>query len=237
MIRFVIFARGGSKGLRDKNLRYAGDRTLLQQAILHAMSVDICQEIWVSTDSVKIAEAASFEGAKVIQRPDSLATDESPEWLSWQHAVKFLRNSGYKVDVLVSVPTTAPLRNTSDIKRCVDLVTNSEDYDAAVAVTQSRRSPWFNMVEFERNGKQVSLIMNADASFSRRQDAPISYDMTTVAYALRAEFVLSAENLWQGKIGGVIVPEERALDIDTEFDLKIADHVLSLKPRGCDVDV
>lgn len=237
MITFVIFARGGSKGLVDKNLRYAGGRTLLQQAISHAKSLDICQEIWVSTDSVKIAEAASFEGAKVIQRPGSLATDDSPEWLSWQHAIKFLRRSGYRVDVLVSIPTTAPLRNASDIERCIDLVTNSEDYDAAVTVTQSRRSPWFNMVEFGRNGKQVSLIMNADAGISRRQDAPLSFDMTTVAYALKAEFVLSAENLWQGKIGGVIVPEERALDIDTEFDLKIADHVLSLKSRGCDGDV
>lgn len=237
MITFVIFARGGSKGLVDKNLRYAGGRTLLQQAISHAKSLDICQEIWVSTDSVKIAEAASFEGAKVIQCPGSLATDDSPEWLSWQHAIKFLRRSGYRVDVLVSIPTTAPLRNASDIERCIDLVTNSEDYDAAVTVTQSRRSPWFNMVEFGRNGKQVSLIMNADAGISRRQDAPLSFDMTTVAYALKAEFVLSAENLWQGKIGGVIVPEERALDIDTEFDLKIADHVLSLKSRGCDGDV
>lgn len=237
MITFVIFARGGSKGLVDKNLRYAGGRTLLQQAISHAKSLDICQEIWVSTDSVKIAEAASFEGAKVIQRPGSLATDDSPEWLSWQHAIKFLRRSGYRVDVLVSIPTTAPLRNASDIERCIDLVTNSEDYDAAVTVTQSRRSPWFNMVEFGRNGKQVSLIMNADAGIRRRQDAPLSFDMTTVAYALKAEFVLSAENLWQGKIGGVIVPEERALDIDTEFDLKIADHVLSLKSRGCDGDV
>jgi len=87
----VIFARGGSKGLPGKNLRILGDKPLIAWSIEHAKAVRRIDRVIVSTDSTEIAQVALKYGAEVpFIRPSDLAQDDSPEWLSWKHALNFL---------------------------------------------------------------------------------------------------------------------------------------------------
>ncbi len=67
---------------------------------------------------------------------------------------------------------------------------------------------------------EMKLLM--EGRYIRRQDAPVGYDMTTVAYVLRPKFVIDHQRLWDGRVKGIVVPNERALDIDTPLDLEIA---------------
>ena len=101
----------------------------------------------------------------------------------------------------------------------------TKDFDLILTVTKSRRNPWFNMVSCDENGQAKILIENHKKAINRRQDAPEAYDITTVAYACKTNYILTSDHLWQGRIGAVKVPFERAIDIDYQIDLDIADFL------------
>jgi N-acylneuraminate cytidylyltransferase len=218
----AVFARGGSKGVPRKNLRLLGGKSLLAHAIESARGSAFVGRVIVSTDDPEIAAAAAEAGAEVpFLRPAELAGDNSPEWLAWQHALRAL---GPGVDVMVSVPTTSPLRATEDIDACIRLLLGS-DSDVVLTVKPAERSPYFNMVGRDAEGL-VRPLMTLPVPVTRRQDAPPVFDLTTVAYAVRPGFVLSATGMFQGRVRAVVVPTERALDIDTELDLAFAEFLL-----------
>lgn len=226
-----IFARGGSKGLSGKNIRPLAGKPLIGWSIEQAFAVSSIERVIVSTDSLEIAAVAKQFGAEVpFIRPAELALDESPEWLAWSHALNYLLNfEGSLPDIMVSVPTTAPLRLPVDIESCIDEYVKS-DVDAVICVTDAHRNPYFNMVKTHSDGT-VGLICTHDSNLARRQDAPTVYDVTTVCYALRPEFVLSHNAIFEGRVKAVYVPAERSIDIDTLLDFQIAESLFTARGR------
>jgi len=218
-----VFARGGSKGLPGKNIKKLGGIPLLAHSVLLAQSIRDVKKVFVSTDCQKIAEVAIEYGAGVIQRPDELASDTASEWLAWQHAIQYVFDSGRSFDIFLSLPTTSPLRSADDVQEC--LRTLDSDTDVVVTVTPSSRSPYFNMVTRAENG--LSKIVLGTVEARRRQDAPTVFDMTTVAYVSRPSFILEHTGLFEGRVRSVIVPKERAVDIDDEFDFKVAEALIT----------
>jgi len=222
-----IFARGGSKGLVGKNTRLLAGKPLIAWSIEHALAVGRIERVIVSTDSPEIASIALDFGAEVpFIRPMELAQDDSPEWLAWRHALNYLKETeGFLPKVMVSVPSTAPLRAPTDINKCLDEYEKG-NLDVVVTVTEAYTSPYFNMVKRNSDGT-VGLVIPPVAAVTRRQSAPTVYDMTTVAYVINPEFVLNHESIFEGKVGMVEVPRERAIDIDTIIDFKMAEFYLS----------
>ena len=221
-----IFARGGSKGLPDKNIKMLNGKPLIAWSIEHAKSVKRVDRVIVSTDSEKIARIAREYGAEVpFMRPADLATDNSPEWLSWQHGLKYLENTdGCLPDLMLSIPTTAPLRNVNDIDKVIDEYKKS-DTDIVIVVTESHRNPFFNIVKEGVDG-YINLLGSGDEVISRRQDCPKTYDITTIAYAAKPSFVLNKKSIFEGRVRQVIVPKERSIDIDTLLDFEIAEYMI-----------
>tara|TARA_B100000073_G_scaffold118752_1_gene96122 strand:- start:3879 stop:4595 length:717 start_codon:yes stop_codon:yes gene_type:complete len=215
-----IFARGGSKGLHRKNLLPLAGKPLIVHSIDTAFSLPCVNKVVVSTDDSEIAEVALKAGADIpFIRPTELAQDTSPEWLSWQHAISHYFSIGYQFRTFLSIPTTSPLRTSNDVNCCLKLL-ESSTADIVITVKDAERSPYFNMVKStERN--EVELLL--DARFHRRQDSPQIYDITTVAYAARPEFILKASRIFDGSVKAVLIPRHRALDIDTPYDMSIAD--------------
>ncbi len=213
-----IFARGGSVGVPRKNVRELAGKPLIAYSIELACEIPSVDKVFVSTDDPEISEVAKRYGAEVIHRPSELAQSDSSEWLAWRHAIESLETKGFNFDVFLSLPTTAPLRSISDVKACLNSL--DESVDIVLTMTESNRSPWFNMVK-EVNGYISLLVEGTD--ISRRQDAPSSNDLTTVAYVTRPEYIKSAEGIFYGRVKGVSVPPERSIDIDTEFDFLLAE--------------
>ena len=232
----IIFARGGSKGLPGKNIRTFAGKPLIAWAIEHAYAVKRIQRVVVSTDSETIANIARRYGAEVpFLRPAELAGDHCPEWLAWRHALRYLSEEDRSPpDVMVSVPATAPLREPVDIENCLDEYEKG-CVDAVVTVTEAHRNPYFNMVKKGADGA-VELVIPPSSSVARRQDAPEVYDMATVAYVLRPEFVLNYNALFEGRVRAVHVPKERAVDIDTLLDFQLAECLWRLKGNRNDND-
>ncbi|MGE6212896.1 cytidylyltransferase domain-containing protein [Comamonas aquatica] len=218
-----IFARGGSKGLPGKNIRLLGGLPLLAHGIRLAQSIDCIERVFVSTDDAAIAAVAREYGAEVIGRPAELATDTASEWMAWRHAIDHVRCTlGLAFDTMLSLPATSPLRNREDVLGCLDAL--RDEVDAVITVTPSARSPYFNMVSEDADG--FARVVLGDAKFQRRQDVPAVYDVTTVAYVTRPDFVLTHASLFEGRVKAVVVPKERAVDIDDDYDFKMAQALL-----------
>ena len=227
-----IFARGGSKGLLGKNIRPLGGKPLIAWSIEHALAVKRIKRVIVSTDSEEIAAVARDYGAEVpFMRPAELARDDSPEWLAWRHALNYLRETtGVLPEVMVSVPTTAPLRLALDIENCLDEY-EKDDADMVITVTDAHRSPYFNMVKTKADGT-VGLVNPPQSAIVRRQDAPVVYDMATVCYVANPEFVMTHNATFEGRVKAVHVPTERAIDIDTLLDFRIAESLLKIREKA-----
>jgi CMP-N-acetylneuraminic acid synthetase len=214
-----IFARGGSKGLLGKNIKPLGGIPLVAHSIRLAQDLPEVDRIFVSTDSVEIADIARQFGANVIDRPSSLATDDASEWLAWKHAIAYVRDHlQLSFDVFLSLPPTSPLRARSDVENCLRVLDSGTDI--VITVSPSSRNPYFNMVTIDGSG--VASVVVGNAEFKRRQDVPPVYDISTVAYVTRPDFVMLSNRLFDGRVRTVVVPKERAVDIDDEFDFKIA---------------
>lgn len=215
-----IFARGGSKGLKNKNLLKFRNKSLLGNAILHAKKSKLIKKIFVSTDSLKIKkEAIKYKAIVPFLRPKKLASDKSPEIDSWKHAVNFLNQKlNIYPDYIVSIPATSPLRNVADINKCITKAVNKK-LDLVIAITESQKNPYFNMLELKNN--KFKMIKNI-TNFYRRQDAPKFFDITTVCYVFKTKYIKKTNDILSGKIGYVEIPRERAIDIDNYLDYKIA---------------
>lgn len=222
-----IFARGGSKGLPGKNIRPLAGKPLIAWSIEHARSVKRIERVIVSTDSEEIAAVARDFGAEVpFMRPAELARDDSPEWLAWRHALAFLQETeGALPEAMLSVPTTAPLRLPIDLENCLDEFAKGKA-DMVITVSDAHRNPWFNMVKENPDGS-VGLVIAPPTGITRRQDAPAVFDMATVAYVARSQFVMQQMGTFTGRVRAIKVPVERAIDIDTLFDFELAEFLIS----------
>lgn len=217
-----IFARGGSKGLPGKNIKPLAGKPLLAYSIETAKKVKGVNHVFVSTDDADIASVAQTFGAEVIERPPQLASDTSPEWLSWRHALDEMARRNIDVDTFVSLPATSPLRSVEDVQSCLNAL--DESTDMVVTCTPASRSPYFNMVTRQDDGTTALVI--DQGLVNRRQDAPICYDLTTVAYVTRPSFIRTQMGVLAGKTKSIVIPKERAVDIDDIYDFMLAEAIV-----------
>lgn len=217
-----IFARGGSKGLPGKNTKPLCAKPLLTHAIEQARDSRMIDELVVSTDSLEIARCARDNGVEVLIRPPHLTADDSPEWLSWRHALE-----NYPCDLFVSIPATAPLRLPEDIATCIHRMQGSKA-DVVLTVTEARPNPLYQCVEMASD-----YVTPAFGEFPlRRQDAPKLYNVCGLCYVAQPVFIASAESLWSGCVKAVAIPIERAVDIDTPLDFEWAEFLMNRREHG-----
>jgi len=227
MIVAGIFARGGSKGVPNKNLRQVGGMSLIERSVLQALEIKGISRVFCSTDSELIAQEAQKFGAEVPWlRPAELAQDSSKEWDSWVHLVKWLHSNETYHEYLVTVPCVAPLRTVDDLNKCVELATTS-GADVVMAVADSYKNPWFNMVTVDPTNAQTRLVNEPPQRINNRQEAPIVYDVSTVTFILKCSFLLSATSIYDGDTRAIILPKGHCVDIDTEDDISYAEFLLA----------
>jgi len=220
----LIFARGGSKGLPNKNIRPLSGKPLIQWAVETAFEVSEISRVIVSTDSLEIAEIAMSCGADVpFMRPDYLASDTAAELDAWKHALAYLRDEELAMPTtMVSLPVTAPLRTAEDVSKAIQLF-RTTDSELVVAVSEAQRSPYFNMLARQND---LFTLVNPSVEVSRRQDAPDLYDLSTVVYVASTEFVLGCSRILDGRTRAILIPRMHAVDIDEEIDFEIAEFLM-----------
>lgn len=217
----LICARKNSSEIPNKNLIKFRGKTLVEHAIFQAMKLKNQYNLKVvcSTDSLTIARLAKKNGASVpFIRPKKLALNNSPEWLVWKHALKFLKEKeNYTPDIFVSLSPTAPLRKNKDILKCINLYLKNKK-DIFITAHKSKNNPYFNMVEKTKSGN-FKLIKNSGNYIFNRQKSPKVFSMNTIAYVCSPKYIEKKRNIFDGKVGVCETKREDSLDLDTKEDL------------------
>lgn len=223
----TICARGGSRGVPHKNIRPLLGKPLIVWTIEQALAVPEIDKVFVSTDSVEIARIAQNSGAEVpFLRPGELAGDNAPKLPVIIHLVDHLISSGIKVDRIVDLDPTSPLRTISDIQACLSLLDNNTD--VVITAYPAEKNPYFNMVEFKENGK-IGLVKPPSKNIVRRQDAPKVYAMNASIYVWHRYSL--RDTLWDSRINLYIMPRERSVDIDSEIDFRLVELLMKERQR------
>lgn len=222
----TICARGGSKGVKGKNVRNLMGKPLIAHSIEQARASGLFELLSVSSDSDEILDIARQCGADhLIKRPAEMATDQAAKLPVIRHCVaETERLAGRQFDILVDLDATSPLRTPSDIREAVALL---EDRCAGNVITAmpARRSPYFNMVELDANGI-ASLSKPLQSSVVRRQDAPKCYDMNASIYVWSHEALFGSDTLFNPDTRLYVMPEERSIDIDSELDFRFVEFLM-----------
>lgn len=217
----TVCARGGSKGVADKNLMEVGGKPLLAHSLEQARGSGLFAAIAVSSDSARILETAERWGADVlVERPAELATDAAPKLPAIQHAVEWAeRVTGAPFDTLVDLDATSPLRSVDDVRGAVALLEES-GVSQVITGTPARRSPYFNLVEVREDGS-VRLAKETTPPVVRRQDAPACFDMNASIYVWTREGLFHLGHPFNPDVRLFVMPEERSLDVDSPLDARI----------------
>lgn len=227
----TICARGGSKGVKNKNLRELLGKPLIAHSILQAKESGLFDVIAVSSDNDEILAIAKEYGANyIVKRPNELATDTAAKLPVIQHCVMEVeQKSKVTFDFLVDIDATSPLRTVDDLKNSLVMLQQHNEAQNLITAAPARRSPYFNLIEETETGF-VQLCKPLSNQIVRRQDAPKTYDMNASIYIWKREAFFMCESVFTEKTLLYVMPEERSQDIDSELDFEIVE--LLAKKRG-----
>lgn len=222
----TICARGGSKGVKNKNIKLLNGKPLIAYTIEQAARSGLFEHIVISTDSDLIATTAQEYGAEVFfKRSPEMASDTAGKLDVIRDT--FIRSEEHyqcTFDTLIDLDATAPLRSVQDITDSYAQFLRDNN-DNLITAMPSRRSPYFNLVEMDNSGK-VALSKKLERGVVRRQDAPKSYDMNASIYIWKRDIILNENSLFLEKTGLYVMPEERSIDIDTELDFEFVEFLM-----------
>jgi len=231
----IIPARGGSRGIPDKNIAPLGGRPLLAWTIAAARTAGSVSRTVVTTDSPRIAAVAEVQGAEVpFLRPAELATDETPGVLPIVHALEWLdAHEGYRPEWVLCLQPTSPFRTAQDIDAAGALA-EAQRADAVVSVSAAAQHPlWMKQV---LPGGRLADYLTSPAPATRRQDLPPVYALNGALYLARREMLLRTQSWYTERTYAYIMPPERSLDVDTPWDLYLADLLMKDRTDSHDRD-
>jgi CMP-N,N'-diacetyllegionaminic acid synthase len=224
LVLAVITARAGSRGVPRKNIYLVGGRPLIEWSIVAAQHAESVQRVVVSTDSEEIAAIARRCGAEVPWlRPHELARDETPGVDPVLHLVEtFQQDEGYRPDFVMLLQPTSPLRTSSDIDAAVSLAT-STGAEAVVSVCPVAQHPaWM-----KRIGARGELVDSPDAEvLAPRQQLPSMFILNGAIYLTATTTLLRTRSFYAADTRAYVMPPERSLDVDTPWDMHLADLAL-----------
>ena len=217
----VIPARGGSKGIKNKNIKLLNGKPLIQYTI-EAAQQSVINDLVVSTDDKSIAKVAQNLGVSVINRPQQLAKDDTPTLPVLQHA---LHQSGGQFDAVVTLQPTSPFRTANHINEAIQLFESSNGADSLVSVVKVPHNMVPESIMAIENGELVNYI---ESTPLRRQDKPTYYARNGAAI-----YITKIKQLKLSVFGGEILPYKMSkidsFDIDDEDDWQIIEALINKK--------
>lgn len=219
----IIPARGGSKGIPNKNLRFLNGKPLIQYPIEAAQKCSLINKIVVSTDSSEIAEKSIELGAEVIIRPQELSGDKSLVIDAIRHVIAECEKEQYYPEIILLLECTSPIKKTEHINLAIQKLLNKEA-DTVATFKESHVSP--NRL-WRIESDVVSPYLKDASPFLPRQSQPIAYELTGQIYAFTYEILKKnpqSISILMGRIFPII--SSVFVDIDVELDLIIAEQIL-----------
>jgi CMP-N,N'-diacetyllegionaminic acid synthase len=232
-ILVYIPARAGSKGIKDKNIIEVCGKPLIAYSIEAAKNSKYVDKVIVSTDSPSYAEISKLYDADVpFLRPAELATDTSIEMDTTKHLMAWIENHLLEqYQMIIRLQPTSPLRISKDLDLAIEKFVE-KNADSIIGVTECSVSPlWTNTLPSDHS---MANFINKEIMTKNRQELPVYYRLNGSIFI--ADWNFMKENWsWFGKNSyAIVIPEERAVDIDNSIDLELAEVLLKKRKKESD---
>ena len=209
----IILARGGSKGIKNKNLLKLKKKNLIQLAIKTAQKSKLLDKIIFSSDSIKLIKTARKEIKVDYVRPKSLATDNSSSYDVARHVVHWLEKKNKDIfKYIVLLQPTTPFRTPNDIDECIKNIMKYK-LNAVITVTDSDYPAHWLIKKNKFN--ILSKLIKTKKKIFTRQTAPKTFKPNGMVYVFERNFLLKLKGILpQKKTMGVYIDYERSINID-----------------------
>lgn len=218
----LIPARGGSKGIKDKNIVSVAGKPLIQYTIDIALRLkrkDIFKHVVVSTDSEKIAEISRELGAEVpFLRPEHLAADRAKTIGTILHALDFYKKNGEEFDYVVLLQPTTPLRTEDDVINAIEMFDTS---DAETLISCYQEDHVCDLVSYHINGNVGKPLHPDHNKGLGRQEHDEIYVRNGALYISKTDFLVRNELIISDNPLIYVMPKEQSINLDVMADLEL----------------
>jgi len=226
----IIPARGGSKGLLNKNILSVNNHPLIAYSIAAGLQTPSICRVICSTDSEKIAKIASSYGAEVpFLRPSELAQDTSNDIETFIHALTWLKDKEqYSPDLVIQLRPTSPIRYIKDIEKGIHLMLENPGADSLRGISVPGTTP-YKMWTISKNGFMEPLLKLADLAEpynQPRQILPEVWAQTGTLEVIRTKTITKTNSMTGNIILPLVIDEECYVDIDSSKSLALAEIII-----------
>ncbi len=215
-VHSVILARGGSKGILNKNLYPVKSKPLIYWSIKKSLQSKKINKTWVSSDSKEIISYSKKIGANIIERPSKFATDNSSSEIAWLHAAKKLKNDA---DIIVGIQPTSPIRDSKDFDNAIMKFVKNK-YDSLFSALKIK-----DFFVWKKNNSK--LIANYDyKKRPRRQNIKTKFYENGSFYIFQTKKFLKYKCRLFKKIGIYEMEKIKSFQIDEINDIKIIEKLM-----------
>lgn len=220
----TICARGGSKGVKNKNIRLLDNKPLIGYSLDLLINNSIVDDYVISTDSDEIIQVVrNLDFIVDFKRPPELAEDHVSRIDAIKHAVKWKEShTDQPFDIIADLGVATPLKNRDDLSNAIRLCIDNKA-DNILTVCPSSRNPYFNMVEVIDGKVRISKELK---NINSRQQAPAVYDMNDAFNIWRKEVLFADDPQFNESTLIYIMPRDRSVDIDEEEDFQFAELII-----------
>ena len=213
-----IPARGGSKGVPNKNIKEFAGKPLIVHSIEYALNCSQIDEVVVSTDDDKIAKIARKAGARIVNRPPELSTDSAVTESAIHH---FVNKFNKKPDILVLLQPTSPYRPKGSLENAITHFTEN-GFDSLLSIIPTHRFFW-RVKDDQTTFAEYDYLNRPHRQDLKRED--IRYMENGSLYIFTRRHFDKTGNRLGGKIGYVEWLEEYSIEIDTPLDFNMVEII------------
>jgi len=223
----IIPARGGSKGLPDKNIKLLCGKPLIGWTISQAKASKYIDEIFVTTDCLKIADVAAQFGITVpFLRPKELATDSASSMDVVDHVLSYFKEKGKHFDYIVLLEPTSPLRKKNDLDSAIKLAVDNETSDGVVSLGEVHMEHPMIVKKINEKGKITSYIDEVK-KITQRQQADKAYFPYGVIYMIKSEVFKREKAFYTNNITPYFIERWQNYEVDDIYDFIAIESILN----------
>jgi len=218
-IHCVIPARGGSKGIPNKNIIDFCGKPLIAWTIEQCLSSKYVSNVWVTSNSQEILDMAEKYGAKTIRRPDDISGDLASSELAWIHAIEVIQKD-MEIDLVLAPQVTSPLREVKDIDSAIELF-QKEKYDSMFSASVAE-----DLFFWEESNTGIDSVNYDYKNRKRRQDFKEQIIENGSFYLFKPEVIQNNNNRFGGKIGFSKMEFWKMFEIDNAEDMRMCSALM-----------
>lgn len=219
----IIPARRGSKRLPGKNLLPLAGKPLIQWTIDAAINSGVFDQVVITSDEEELLSEDNFPGTVKIKRPSKLATDTATTADVILHTLETLNIRSYSPNKFMLLQPTSPLRSAADIRLSIHTMLEKKS-DSIISICPAEHPPmWFGKLDKD---EKMHNFLDVNITNKRSQDLGDFYRLNGAIYCAHVEKYKKEMSFFMENSHGYIMPVERSVDIDSEFDFFLAESII-----------